>query len=222
MNQQHENIEDDEDNGVEVIQVHPGGQPKQPHVGEVTAAQNKPRNKRGKNRHHNDEPEEELPPSKTKIKQQMHDLQDIGEQLVALSKEHLAELDIPENLRDAIKEVKRINKFGAIRRQMQYIGRLMRDIEPAPILEKLAAWNGTSRQHVAWLHQVEQWRDRLLDDPDALTELLEDHPGADVQHLRALIRNALKEKELGKPPKNYREIFQVLRDIIPEEQISQP
>jgi ribosome-associated protein len=222
MIQQHEDIADDEDNGVEVILVHPEGKPKQPHAGEEAAAQNKPRNKRGKNRHYNDEPEEELPPSKTKIKQQMHDLQDIGEQLVALSKEHLAELDIPENLRDAIKEVKRINKFGAIRRQMQYIGRLMRDIDPAPIQAKLGAWNGTSRQHVAWLHQVEHWRDRLLDDPDALTELLAEHPDADAQHLRTLIRNALKEKELGKPPKNYREIFQVLRDIIPEEQFSQP
>lgn len=217
MNQQHENIEDDEDDGVEVIQVHEG-KPKAPPAGaEAAAAQNKPRNKRGKNRHYHDEPEEELPPSKTKIKQQMHDLQEIGEQLVALSKEQLAEIDIPENLRDAIKELKRINKFGAIRRQMQYIGRLMRDIDPAPIVAKLAIWNGTSRQHVAWLHQVERWRDRLLEDPDALTELLAEHPGADAQHLRALIRNALKEKELGKPPKNYREIFQVLRDLIPEE-----
>lgn len=220
MNQHHE---DDEDS-VEVIQLYPAGKAKQQHAKDAGDAGVKGKAKRESKSNVGpaDDDEEELPPSKTKIKKQMHELQDIGEQLVALSKEHLAELDIPENLRDAIREVKRINKFGAIRRQMQYIGRLMRDIDPAPIQEKLAAWNGTSRQHVAWLHQVERWRDRLLDDPEALTELLATYPNADVQHLRALIRNAVKEKELGKPPKNYREIFQVLRDMIPEELLAQP
>jgi ribosome-associated protein len=169
-------------------------------------------------KHHENEDLEELPPSKTKIKKQMLELQDLGEQLAALNKDQLNELDLPESLRDAINEVKRITKFGAISRQMQYIGRLMRDIDPAPIVAKLEIWNGTSRQHIAWLHQVERWRDRLLEDPNALTELLADHPQADAQRLRALIRNALKEKELQKPPKSYREIFQVLRDIIPETQ----
>lgn len=168
------------------------------------------------NKHYEDEDLEELPPSKTKIKKQMHDLQKIGEQLAALNKDQLNELDLPENLRDAINEVKRITKFGAISRQMQYIGRLMRDVDPAPIVAKMEVWNGTSRQHIAWLHQVESWRDRLLAEPDALTELLADHPQADAQRLRTLIRNALKEKELNKPPKSFRELFQVLRDIIPE------
>jgi ribosome-associated protein len=92
----------------------------------------------------------------------------------------------------------------------------MRDIDTAPILAKMEAWSGNSRQHTAWLHQVEQWRDRLIEDDDALTELLAAYPAADAQHLRNLIRNAKKEKELLKPPKNYREIFQVLRDIIPQ------
>ena len=170
-----------------------------------------------KQQQYDDSEELDLPPSKTKIKKQMHDLQDLGEQLTELSKEHLAELDIPENLRDAVREMKKIKSFGAIKRQMQYIGKLMRDIDPAPIQAKLSEWNGTSKQHIAWLHQVERWRDRLLAEPDALTELLAAHPSADVQHLRTLIRNALKEKEQLKPPKNYREIFQVLRDIIPEE-----
>jgi len=165
---------------------------------------------------HHDEPEEELPPSKTKIKKQMHDLQDIGKTLTELSSEKLHELDLPEKLLEALTEFKRINKFGAQKRQLQYIGKLMREVETAPILSRLEAWNGTSRQHTAWLHQVEHWRDRLLDQPDALTELLSAHPDADAQHLRALIRNAQKEKEAGKPPKSYREIFQVLREIIPE------
>ena len=171
---------------------------------------------------YDDSAELDLPPSKTKIKKQMHDLQDIGEKLVELSKEHLAELDLPDNLRDAVREVKRIKSFGAIKRQMQYIGKLMRDVDTAPILARLSEWNGTSRQHITWLHQVERWRDRLLAEPDALTELLAAYPSGDVQHLRALIRNAIKEKELNKPPKSYREIFQVLRDLIPEEALALP
>ena len=168
-------------------------------------------------RHDDNIDEIDLPPSKTKIKQQMHDLQDIGEQLVELSNDRLKELDLPERLFDAVREMKRINKFGAQRRQMQFIGRLMREVETAPIVAKLEVWSGKSHQHIAWLHQIERWRDRLLEDESALTELLADHPAADAQRLRALIRNALKEKEQAKPPKSYREIFQILREILPEQ-----
>ncbi len=160
--------------------------------------------------------EEELPPSKTKIKQQMHELRDIGAELVTLSKDQLAQLDIPENLRDAIKEMHRINKFGAQRRQLQYIGKLMRGIDPEPIVAKLNGWKGVSQKHTVHLHLLERWRDRLLEKPETLTELLAEYPHTDAQHLRTLIRNAQKEKETGKPPKNYREIFQVLREVIPD------
>lgn len=161
-------------------------------------------------------PEGELPPSKTKIKKQMHELQDIGAELVALGKDQLAQLHLPENLRDAVREMHRINKFGAQRRQMQYIGKLMRDIDPAPIIEKLNAWKGVSQQHTAHLHLLERWRDRLLENEQALTELLAQHPQADAQRLRTLIRNARKEQETAKPPKNYRELFQALREVFPE------
>ncbi len=154
--------------------------------------------------------------SKTKIKKQMHDLQDLGAELVALGKDQLAQLDLPENLRDAIREMHRINKFGAQRRQMQYIGRLMRDVETAPIIAKLNAWKGISQQHVSYMHQLERWRERLLEDEAALTELLSKYPEADAQRLRALIRNTHKEREAQKPPKHFRELFQALREIIPE------
>ena len=160
--------------------------------------------------------EEELPPSKTKIKKQMHELRDLGKELSELGKDQLAQLDIPENLRDAIREMKNINKFGAQRRQIQYIGKLMREVDPVPILAKLDAWKGKSQDHIAYMHQLERWRDRLMESDGAFTELLAAHPDADAQRLRALIRNAHKEIEAGKPPKNYREIFQVLREIIPE------
>lgn len=162
------------------------------------------------------EDEEELPPSKTKIKKQMHELRDLGKELTELGKDQLAQLDLPENLRDAIREMKNISKFGAQRRQTQYIGKLMREVDTAPILAKLDAWKGVSQQHIGYMHQLERWRDRLLESDDALTELLAMHPQADAQRLRTLIRNAQKEMEAGKPPKNFREIFQVLREIIPE------
>jgi ribosome-associated protein len=160
--------------------------------------------------------EEELPPSKTRIKKQMHELQDLGEELVGLGRDQLAQLDIPETLRDAIREMHRIKKFGAQRRQMQYIGKLMRDVETAPIIAKLNTWKGTSQQHIGYMHQLERWRERLLDEEGALTELLAAHPNTDAQRLRTLIRNSQKEREAGKPAKNFREIFQVLRETIAE------
>ena len=163
-----------------------------------------------------DEEEEDTGPSKTKIKKQMHELRDLGKELTELGKDQLAQLDIPEILRDAIRAMKNINSFGAQRRQIQYIGKLMRNVDPAPILAKLDAWKGKSQNHTAYMHQLERWRDRLLESDGALTELLAAYPQADAQRLRSLIRNALKERELQKPPKNYREIFQVLREILPE------
>lgn len=158
----------------------------------------------------------DLPPSKTKVKKQMLDLQEIGAQLAGLNTDQLQQLALPERLLDALREIKRINKFGAQRRQLQYIGRLMREVDPAPIVAKMETWAGRSHQHTAWLHNIERWRERLLESDTALTELLADHPQADAQRLRSLIRNALKEKELAKPPKSYREIFQALREIMPE------
>lgn len=155
-------------------------------------------------------------PSKTRIKKRMHALQELGKQLTKLPAEKLEELELPEPLRDAIAAYKRIHTFGARHRQMQYIGRLMREVEPGPIQARLDAWNGTSRQHTAWLHRIERWRERLLEDADALTELLAEHPEADAQRLRALIRNVHKEKEHNKPPRSYRELFQALREILPE------
>jgi ribosome-associated protein len=163
-----------------------------------------------------DEEQEEIIPSKTKIKKQMHELRDLGKELTELSKDQLAQLDIPDSLRDAIREMNGINKFGAQRRQIQYIGKLMREVDPLPILAKLDTWKGKSQQHTAYMHLLERWRGRLMESDNALTELLSAHPEADAQRLRTLIRNAHKEIENNKPPKNYREIFQVLREIISE------
>jgi ribosome-associated protein len=154
--------------------------------------------------------------SKTQRKRESHSLQDIGEELVALSAERLAQVDLPGNLRDAVIDAQRISKFGALRRQMQYIGRLMREVDPAPIRECLDAWKGQSTQEIARMHLIERWRDRLLkDDQDqAMAEFAASHPRADLQRLRALVRNAQREAADGKPPKSFRELFQALREIV--------
>jgi ribosome-associated protein len=165
--------------------------------------------------------EDELQPtparvSKTRLKREMLALQDIGEALVALPEGRLAELDLPERLRDAVMDARRISKFGALRRQLQYIGRLMRDVDSVAIAARLEAWNGQSREATAYLHVLERWRERLMDDDRAVEELLAAHPHADVQRLRTLVRNARREQTLGRGPASYRALFQELKATIPE------
>lgn len=208
--------EDEDDDGDIVIIYTEGNAPKPSAAPKATAPSTRGRGLRNQPAEEMDE-EVELGPSKTKIKKQMHELRDLGKELTELSKDQIAQLDIPDDLRDAIREMKNINSFGAQRRQIQYIGKLMRNVDPAPIIAKLDAWKGKSQQHTAHLHHIERWRDRLLESDGALTELLAAYPQADAQRLRSLIRNAIKERELQKPPKNYREIFQVLREILPEQ-----
>ena len=159
----------------------------------------------------------DLASSKTQRKNAMHELQDIGEQLVELNNDKLMQLNLSESLFDAVLEAKRIgiNKHEGRRRQMQYIGKLMRDIDATAIRNQLAEWGGESRQHTAWIHLLEHWRERLLADESAFTELAQEYPAADVQHLRTLVRNAHKEKLANKAPRNFRQVFQELRELVP-------
>ena len=158
-------------------------------------------------------PEGEIRPSKSQRKREMHELQDLGERLVQLSAERLAGLGLPDDLRRAVEEARRITKHEARRRQMQYIGRLMRGVDAAPIRETIAVLDGRSAAETASMHRLERLRVRLLHDETVLTELARDHPGADLQHLGQLRRNALKEKEQGKAPRSFRELFRALRDL---------
>jgi ribosome-associated protein len=154
--------------------------------------------------------------SKTRLKRDMLARQDVGEALVELPAARLAELDLPERLRDAVLEARKISKFGALRRQLQYIGRLMRDVDSDAIAARLDAWKGQSREATVYLHLLERWRERLLTDDTALEDLLTQHPHVDVPRLRTLVRNARREQTLGRPPSNFRELFQELKTIIPE------
>ena len=160
-------------------------------------------------------PDDDLEPiSKTKRKAAMDALQDLGVTLVDLPKDKLAKLDLPETLLDAIKEAKKITANGAIRRQMQYIGRLMRDIDTAPIVEQLQRWDGKNAAENAHFHRLERWRDRLIGEENVLSEWMQAYPQTDAQQLRTLIRNARREHLANKPPKSSRELFKLLREIV--------
>lgn len=153
-------------------------------------------------------------PSKSQLKREMQALQDLGEVLVKLSQDQLDKIDLPENLYDAVMDARRFTKHEAIRRQMQYIGRIMRDIDTEPIAEQVAEIRGESDAAKAAFHALERWRERLLADDDALTEWLAKHPGGDIQQLRNLIRSARKEAAEGKPPKSSRALFRLLREAM--------
>jgi ribosome-associated protein len=155
-------------------------------------------------------------PSKTQRKREMHERQDIGEELVALSEARLTELGLPERLLDAVLAAKRIARFGALRRQLQYVGRLMRDVDAEAIARRLDEWKGRSRQETAHLHALERWRERLLASDEALEDLARAYPGCDLQRVRALVRNARGEQARAAAPASYRELFRELRSIIPE------
>lgn len=153
------------------------------------------------------------PLSKTKRKAAMDDLQDLGVTLVGLSKDKLLKLDLPETLLDAVNEAKRITANGATRRQAQYIGRLMRNVDTAPILEQLQRWDGKNTAENAYFHRLENWRARLIDDEEAWPQFMLEYPSVDSQRVRTLIRNARREQAANKPPKSSRELFKLLREI---------
>jgi ribosome-associated protein len=152
-------------------------------------------------------------PSKSQKKRDMHALQEMGEELVALAAARLDRIEMPEDLRSAIREAQRLTKHEARRRQMQYIGRLMRDVDPAPLREALDVVKGASAIETARQHRLEKLRERLLEDEAVLTEIGAAHPGADITRLKQLRRGALHERETAKPPKHYRELFRLLREI---------
>ena len=158
--------------------------------------------------------QDEEKPSKTQRKREMHELQELGARLVELNSEQLAAVALPEDLHQAIEQVRGMTKHEARRRQMQYIGRLMRSVDPGPIREKLKVWDGVSAEHTARQHRVERWRDRLLEDETAVDELASAHPGIDARRLRTLARRAREERGAGTPPRAYRELFKALREIV--------
>jgi len=155
-------------------------------------------------------------PSKSQLKREMTALQKLGEDLVAEPRDRVKRVPMPEDVRDAILECQQIKDHEGRRRQMQYVGKKMRTLDPeelAAIQRTLDSWKGLSKADTAAMHALERGREKLLAHDNALTELLAEHPDLDAQHMRTLIRNARKEQAENKPPKAYREIFQILKQL---------
>ena len=155
-------------------------------------------------------------PSKTQRKKQMHDLQALGAALVELNERELASIELPERLLDAVKDAQHMTKFEARRRQLQYIGKLMRDVDPEPIRRQLAAWQAVSHAQTVRFQRLEQWRTRLMQDEAALAELARDYPQIDAARVKTLVREAQKERVGAQPPRSYRALFQLLNEAISE------
>jgi ribosome-associated protein len=162
-------------------------------------------------------------PTRTDLKRESTELQKLGEDLLTLRPDFMARLDLPEKLVDAVAECKRITNFEGIRRQMQFIGKLMRKLEDSKhdeIRAALEEQHMPSAKDTLLLHQAEQWRDRLVADEDAVGQWITLSPSTDSQNLRALVRQARKDAKPEKPglaPRHgraYRDIFQLVREAL--------
>lgn len=153
-------------------------------------------------------------PSKSQLKRDMLALQVLGVALIELPKDALKRMPMPEKLDDAVRDARKITDHEGKRRQVQYVGRVMRsltDEETAALRTALDTYRGVNRAETAKLHWIEHTREKLLADDAALTEFIRKHPGVDPQEGRTLIRNARKEREQSKPPRYFRELFQWIK-----------
>lgn len=155
-----------------------------------------------------------LRPSKSQRKRDMTALQKIGEILVKLSASDLAKIPLDDRLAEAITAARAITNHEGKRRQLQYIGKLMRNVDPAPIEEALDKIQGKHQQTQARFHQLEHWRDKLINEGDAvLQEFIQQYPNADHQRIRQLVRNAQKEHKEGRNLGASTELFRYLREL---------
>lgn len=155
-------------------------------------------------------------PSKSQLKREMTSLQKLGQELVDQPRDRVKRVPMPEDVRDAILECQTIKDHEGRRRQIQFVGKKMRTLDEAEVAliqKTIDSWKGASKSETAAMHALERQREKLLANDAALTELMAQNPELDVQHVRALIRNARKEQAENKPPKAYREIFQILKQI---------
>ena len=154
--------------------------------------------------------------SKTRRKKEMRQLQDVGAALVELSREQLARIDMPENLREAVTACQGITKHEARRRQMQYFGKIMRNVDAGPIAEQLAGLAAPTKKQTALFHVAEKWRDDLLADPLAMGRFEREFPHADLHRIRQLLEATRVERAAHRAPKHLRELFHAVNAAVQE------
>jgi len=159
--------------------------------------------------------QEQAPPSRSRRKREAEALQKLGEELVGLAPARLAEIELPERLADAIHAAQAMHQHGARKRQLQYIGKLMREVDPEPIRGALAAIHQVGHQATALHHRAERWRDRLLHEGDAALEaLVAELPQTDRQQIRQWVRSAHRELKQNRPPAAARALYRYLHDLL--------
>jgi ribosome-associated protein len=165
-----------------------------------------------------DESGEFLSPSRSQNRRDALEVLALGEKLVSMTEAQLAKLPVPESLLPHIRECKRITAQIAHKRQLQYLAKQMRresDEALEAIRDALDEKGDAARREVAAMHRVETWRERLVEGGDAaLAQLLDEHPAADRQLLRQLVRNTLEERKRNKPPRAFRELYRELRELL--------
>jgi len=162
---------------------------------------------------HDEIDDQEMPPSKSQLKREMHALQQLGETLIAMTPAERSRFPLSDDLLRAIDETARIRSHEGRRRHMQYGGKLMRKEDLEAIQSQFDAIENEREQRDHAFHRLEKWRDRLIDEgDDAVDQFMNDYPDADRQTLRQLVRNARRERELSKPPTSARKLFKHLRD----------
>jgi len=149
--------------------------------------------------------------SKTQVKRELDALKQLGKALIDLPVKDLDKLELPEDLLEAVLKAQGMSK-GALKRQVGYIGGVIAQEDHAEISRKLELLRQPHQGQVKQFHQLEAWRDRLLEGDDAVYgELIAEFEGFDVQHVRQLVRNAVREAKQSKPPKSARQLFQYLQ-----------
>ncbi|GMG86593.1 ribosome biogenesis factor YjgA [Biformimicrobium ophioploci] len=162
--------------------------------------------------------DEDEPKSKTQVKKEMTALQELGAELAQLNKQQLATIPKSAQLEEALATWNRIKSREAKRRQMQFIGKLMRSEDSEEIHAALEKIKDKDRKYVRWDHSAEAWREKLLNDSNALGQFLDEYPQADRQQLRQLLRESQKEISQEKPPAAQRKLFRFIRDLLMEEE----
>ena len=158
-------------------------------------------------------------PSKSMLKRESHELQELGKQLLAMPDSRLDDLEMPDRLREALDTYKKTKSFEGKRRQLQFVGKVMREVDPGPLREAVAAFQLGHARNALALHQAERWRNELLaeHDKDALTRWADTYPESDLQQLRTLVRNARKDAAATPEQRSgraYRELFQFVKHVM--------
>lgn len=157
----------------------------------------------------------DLPKSKSQLKREAHEAQDLGTNLVNLPDKKLKKIPMPDDLLAAIMAARKITAHGGLNRQLQYIGKIMRKMDVEEIRTAYDKIVSDQQTQTESFHLLEAWRDRLVNEGnDAVTEFMNLYPQTDAQHLRQLVRMAQKEIKENKPPKNKRALFKYITSLV--------